>query len=251
MQISDIGVSALKGGSHRPSERVDLRLDGPVGDRVFAVVDPEARRVLKTVEHPSLMSCEGQWNGETLSVQVNGQRLTGTPVTDAEPLTLDYWGRPVSMNVVTGPWGDAISRLLGRRVCLARIGAPGDVVYGDSVTLATTSSLRRLARESGRAVDARRFRSTFTIDTGEADAHIEDSWAGRVVEVGGARLLVGAAIPRCAVIDLDPDSGARGTDLLKTLAGYRLDAGEIMFGVFARVLRPGPVARGDEVRLLT
>lgn len=250
MQIREIGVSALKGGRHTQRENVELASTGPVGDREFAVVDLDAGRVLKTVEHPSLVSCEAHWRDGVLSVQIAGEQFAATPTTDAQRLTLDYWGRPVLMDVLTGPWGAAFSRLLGRNVALARIVAPGRVVYGDPVILATTSSLRRLAHESGTAVDPRRFRSTFTIDTGEADAHIEDSWAGRELEVGGARLRVGAGIPRCAVIDLHPNTGARGTDLLKTLAGYRLEAGEIMFGVYAQVLRPGAVTRGDEVRLL-
>ncbi|TFD46985.1 MOSC domain-containing protein [Cryobacterium frigoriphilum] len=250
MRVREIGVSALKGGRHRPRTRIALSALGPVGDRVFAVVDLADGRVLKTVEHPSLVGCDARWQCGVLSISIDGQQISGTPTTDATPLTLDYWGRPVSMRNVRGPWSPAFSRLLGRPVALARVDFPGEVVYGDTVTLATTSSLERLARESGTPVDPRRFRSTFTIDTGEADAHLEDCWAGRELEVGGARLLVGAGIPRCAVIDLDPHTGARGAGLLKILADYRLDSGEIMFGVYARVVRPGLVGRGDPVRLL-
>ncbi|MFC5930398.1 MOSC domain-containing protein [Cryobacterium melibiosiphilum] len=249
MQIRNIGVSVLKGGRHTPAQRVDLRSDGPVDDRVFAVVDLAAGRVLKTVDNPSLVGCEAHWQAGELVVEVVGQQLAATPGTDGRRVTLDYWGRAVTMTVVDGPWAPALSRLLGRGVALARIEAPGGVVYGDTVALVSTGSLERLALESGIPVDSRRFRSTFTIDTGDADAHTEDFWNGRKLEVGGATLLVGAGIPRCAVIDLDPDTGDRGSNLLKTLGGYRLEAGEINFGVYARVVRPGVVSVGDHVRL--
>ncbi|WP_166805703.1 MOSC domain-containing protein [Cryobacterium ruanii] len=249
MRIRDIGVSLLKGGRHQPRENLLLAADGPVGDRDFAIVDRHTGTVLKTVEYPLLVSCEANWAGGVLSMKIDGRRIAEKPTVTGEVLELDYWGRTTSMQVVDGPWAQQFSRLLGRNVVLTRSAVAGAVVYGDSVAISTTSSLARLARESGMAVDTRRFRATFTIDTGDADAHVEDSWVGRELELGGARLLVNDGIPRCAVIDVDPDTGARGTSLLKTLAGYRLRSNDIMFGVYAEVVSPGTVSVGDDVRL--
>ncbi|WP_105034107.1 MOSC domain-containing protein [Cryobacterium aureum] len=248
MQIRDIGLSALKGGPHTTRKNVLLEADGPVGDRLFAVVDLANGRVLKTVEHPLLITCRAQWQDGVLSVDIGGQQIAATPEFNDQNVTLDYWGRAVGMQVVDGPWALAFSRLLGKDVAVAQINTPGGVVYGDSVTILTTSSLRRLADEAATTVDARRFRATFTIDTGDAAAQVEDSWAGRELDVGSARLRVGVGIPRCAVIDLEPDTGARGTNLLKTLA--RLNGSDIPFGVYAQVIRPGSVGCGDQVRLL-
>ena len=249
MQISEIGVSALKGGRHQPRENVLLQPDGPVGDRVFAVVDPVSGQILKTVENPSLVTCAAGWVDGVLSVDLAGVQVASKPVPTGQFLELEYWGRPTAMEVVDGPWSGEFSRVLGRSVVLARSVITGGVVFGDPVTISTTSSLRRLASECGTVVDARRFRSTLTIDTGDADAHVEDSWAGRQLEVGGARLLVKGGIPRCAVIDREPDTGAGGTKLLKTLAGYRLQGTDIMFGVYAEVITAGTVSVGDQARL--
>lgn len=251
MHIRDIGLSPLKGGRHGPREHVLLGADGPAGDRIFAVVDPESGQILKTVEHPSLLTCTADWVNGMLSVQTDGQEVTAQPEFTRKYLELDYWGRATSMEIVGGPWADELSRVLGRSVLLTRSVVRGGVVFGDTVTIVSTSSLARLARESGIDVDTRRFRATFTIDTGDAVAHVEDSWAGRELEIGGARLLVKGGIPRCAVIDLEPDTGLRGTSLLKSLAGYRLQANEIMFGVYAEVIRPGAVSMGAEAHVMT
>jgi len=250
MQVHDIGVSALKGARHWARESVLLESGGPVGDRVFAVVDPASGQILKTVEHPSLVTFDARFVDGVLSVQSEGRLLAAAPLPTGEYLEMDYWGRSTSMEVIDGPWAAEFSRVLGRSVVLARSAVTGGVVYGDSVAISTTSSLERLSRESGLTVDPRRFRSTFTIDTGDADPYIEDSWFGRELEIGGARLLVGGGIPRCAVIDIDPDTGVRGTNLLKTLAGYRLQDVGIMFAVYATVIRPGIVCVGDEARLV-
>ncbi|WP_104133958.1 MOSC domain-containing protein [Cryobacterium sp. Y62] len=249
MHIREIGVSPLKGGRHQPLETVSLAVDGPIGDREFAIVDRNTGTILKTVEHPLLVRCEARWADGVLAVAFDGRRVAAAPKLTGEYLDLDYWGRSTAMEVIDGPWAAEFSQLLGRSVILTRSTVKASVVYGDSVTISTTGALDRLARESKMAVDPRRFRATFTIDTGDADEHVEDFWAGRELELGGARLLVKAGIPRCAVIDIDPDTGVPGTHLLKMLAGYRLQASHIMFGVYAEVIRQGTVSVGDDVRL--
>jgi uncharacterized protein YcbX len=281
MQIQQISLSGLKGGRHSLRPSVQLNADGPEGDRLFALIDLKAGRVLRTVENPLLVGCEALWQNGVLAVSTDGSTTTGTPVPTGDILTLEYWEREVMMQVVDGPWALPFSRLLGREVVMARINQPGGVVYGDTVTLVTTSSLRSLAEQlhagqgqaaqghggtvqcdgstekfhgdagqSGTSLDPRRFRATFTVGTGNADAYVEDSWCGRELDLGQARVLVGEGIPRCAVIDSDPDTGARGTKLLKTLAATRLKDGDIPFGVYARVIQPGLVTNGDSAQLL-
>ncbi|GAB2451634.1 uncharacterized protein YcbX [Conyzicola lurida] len=249
MQISSLGSSPLKGARHSEHESLDFALDGPVGDREFAVVDLANRRVLKTVEHPALLACEATWIDGVLSITVAGEEFAAVPDPVGDEIELDYWGRPAVVRVVDGPWMPRLASLLGRDVALVRAARPGAVVYGDSVTLVTTGSLLRLAATVGHAVPASRFRATAVVDTGD-DAHVEDSWAGRDLAVGGATVRVAAGIARCAVIDFDPTTGESGTRLLKTLAGYRLRSGDIDFGVYATVVAPGTVRRGDPVRLL-
>ena len=41
MHVTRIGLTPVKGGRHAEQASVDLTLDGPVGDRVFCLVDPE------------------------------------------------------------------------------------------------------------------------------------------------------------------------------------------------------------------
>lgn len=55
------------------------------------------------------------------------------------------------------------------------------------------------------------------------------------------------AIPRCRVIDLDPDTGMRRTDAMRALADYRRQGNEVVFGVDAVVTKPGRVYLGDVV----
>ena len=247
MHVARIAFTAVKGARHVSRPCVDLTLDGPVGDRVFCLVDPARERVLRTIENPTLMQSRAEWVAGVLTVTLPGARVEGRPALTGETRMLDYWGRRVVLQIVDGPWAAAYSRLLGFEVVLVR-SAPGDVVYGASVSIVTTGSLDELSRRVGTRVLDSQLRATFTVDT---DApHCEDAWIGRRLTLGEAEIQVRSAIPRCRVIDLDPETGGRRTNALGALAGYRRQGNEAVFGVDGVVTTPGRVHVGDAVELV-
>lgn len=253
MRIERIGFTSLKGARHRSHDSVELAAEGPVGDRVFCLVDPARGRVLRTVENPSLVRATARWDAGVLSVDLPGSTVEGAPTPTGEVLKVDYWGRPAAVETVEGPWARAFSDFLGYDVRLARSVHAGEVVYGGSVTLVTTASMRLLCEKLGRDVDSARFRSTFLLDTEDlgtgGEPHVEDSWVGRTLRLGDATVVVRGIVPRCAVVDIDPGTGQRAAPVLKTLAGYRLGDQEVHFGVDAVVVAPGAVRVDDHAEL--
>lgn len=249
MLIKRIGFAPLKGSRHLTHDFVELTADGPVGDRAFCLVDRSRGRVLRTVENPSLLRACARWEAGILSVNLLGKTIEDLPSASGETLTVDYWGRPATLEVCKGPWAQAYSEYLGYDVELARCVTAGEVVYGASVTVVTTASMRMLEQRLGREVDSARFRSTFLVDTGDATSPVEDSWVGLELRIGEATVQVRAVVPRCAVVDLDPVTGESDASVLRELAGYRLSQGEINFGVDAVVTNAGRVRTGDPVEL--
>lgn len=146
----------------------------------------------------------------------------------------------VDLDLLDGPHTAALCDLLGHDVRLAA--APrGGVVFGAPMTVVTTASLRACADAIGQPVDAARLRATMVVETDEP--WVEDSWLGREVVVGNARLRIGGPVPRCAVIDHHPETGEKDLMLLTALAQHRPTnrAGEPMFGVYAECVTPGVV----------
>jgi uncharacterized protein len=259
VHVSRIGFTPVKGGRHREHRYVDLALAGPVGDRVFCVVDPHRGRVLRTVENPALLRTAAAWRSGVLTVSFPDGCVEGTPVPTREVLKVDYWGRVAAVEIVDGPWAAAYSRHVGRDVVLARAATPGEVVYGASVSLVTTTAMAALARMHRAPVDEAAFRATFTVDAGGAtggvtrdetalDDAVHEPAAARRFRIGGAEIELRAAVRRCAVVDLDPATGVRASPLLGTLARYRRGADGVTFGVDAVVSKPGRVHVGDAVR---
>lgn len=249
MLIERIGFTPIKGGRHMTHDLANLTADGPLGDRVFCLVDRSRGRLLRTAENPALLRACARWEAGVLSVDLSGHTFEGVPSPSGETLNVDYWGRAAAVQSCTGPWAEAYSEYLGYDVVLCRCVTAGEVVYGASVTVVTTASMSLLAQRLGREVDSKRFRSTFLVDTGDSTSHVEDSWVGRELRIGKATVRVRGVVPRCAVVDLDPVTGQKDASVLRELAGYRLSRGEINFGVDAVVTVAGEVRTGDQVEL--
>jgi len=282
VQVVGLGLGVLKGAAHQHPTRLLLDDLGPVGDRLLALVDPVAARVLRTVENPRLMSLRAEvrrsgdgGDGGVVVVDVPGHGRLKAPLEPTAVLRADYWGRRRDLEVLGGPSAAiltaALSAHLGRAVVLARAGRR-DVVYGEGVTLVATSSLEELERRRAATgvggperalptllVDAERWRATLVVATPGAPAFVEDGWHGARLRLGpdagsarGAELRVTAGVARCAVVRGRPRDGAREDwDPLALLARDRLLDGpsgrEVVFAIGAEVVRPGRVAVGDEV----
>jgi uncharacterized protein len=235
------GLAPVKGMRHLALERMDLDEHGPVGDHQWCLVDVRARRVLRTVQHPSLIAVAARVEGDRLALTLpSGEGATSLPEETGEMLTCDYWGRQVPLALTDGPHAALMSGYLGRDVRLAA--APrGGVVFAAAVTIVGTASLDALAAQAGRPVDSSRFRPNLVVETDEPWA--EDSWLGREVRVGEALIRIGGPVPRCVVIDHHPVTSEKDVRLLKQLVGSRPTnrAGEPMFGRYAEVVRAGVV----------
>lgn len=258
MRVARLGFSPVKGTRHLGREAMSLDAAGPVGDRAYCMIDGTAPRVLRTVQHGSLVAVDARTEGtrpaggqpgpERLCVTLpDGATAAGVPQPTGETLTCDYWGRPASLELLDGPHAGLFSTYLGKPVRLAR--APRRaVVYGAGLTLVTTASLAALADRLG-PLDPARFRATIVLDTD--DPYAEEGWHGRVLRLGQARVRIGTPIPRCAVVDLSPETGERDLALFRHLCAERPRAstGEPWFGVYAEVVEPGTVRVGDDAVL--
>lgn len=231
------GATPVKGMRHLALDTIDLDAQGARGDRTHCLVDVDRRRVLRTVQHPSLIGVVARTHGDDLELTLPSGDAVSAPATPTgESITCDYWGRDVELALTDGPHAELVAAHLGTDVRLAR--APrGGVVFGEPVTLVTTASLDAL----GLREEAARFRATLVVDTDEP--WVEDTWLGRIVTVGAATLRVGGPVPRCAVVDHHPETGVKDRRLLGQLVADRPTnrAGEPMFGVYAGCVAPGRV----------
>jgi len=136
----------------------------------------------------------------------------------------------------------ALSAALGLPVTLS---AEKDVSHYDSAPLhlVTTGSLAGLKKAlPGAGIDERRFRPNLVIE-GEG----ENRWIGRTLQVGDeVRLEVVDWTERCVMITMAQSELADEPRILRAVAQGEAEA---LFGVYAEVLVPGRIKRGDVLRL--
>jgi uncharacterized protein YcbX len=211
-------------------ERLRRAFFGPfglIGDRRHAVADREgqlltARRVPAMLGYRARATDRDTGEGAEVETPA-GRRLTcDDPALAAE-----------------------LSEVVGRAVSVEH--SPLGAFDAAPVHLVTDASVAAVDRWLESEVDRRRFRPNLIVEHAERRPFAEDGWIGRRLAVGEALVLeVVSPTERCAVTTIDPDTLERDTRVLAALARER----ENLFGVYARVERPGWVALGDPVTLL-
>lgn len=132
----------------------------------------------------------------------------------------------------------ALEARAGRALTLVQLGRGMHDAMPASI--ASTASFAVLDRAHGGALDPRRFRTNLIVESAAREA----DWPGRRVRFGGgATLLLADEAPRCAMITIDPDTAARDSRVLRTVAqGFGA-----AFATYANVAAPGAVSVGDPV----
>jgi uncharacterized protein YcbX len=221
-------VQSLRGEA---LEAVAVGRQGIAGDRAFGLVDPEIDGFVT--------SARGQ------------RRWRGLVTFDAHLLPNGAAEiRPPEGLVLSSAMPDIDARLsavIGRPVKLKRKGEATPVYEHADLHLLTTATLGALADAypGGRFAPAR-FRPNIVIDTGEEHGFLETDWIDRgllIGEVMAAR--VNAHTMRCVMTTLAQGDLAQDPAILQTVR----ERNATRCGVYAKVVTPGIVRRGDPVRL--
>jgi uncharacterized protein YcbX len=126
--------------------------------------------------------------------------------------------------------------------------APRDYRFMDDpegfVSIVNLASVRDLSQKIGRPVDPRRFRANVYVDNWPA--WIETDAAGGSITLGGAEATVIKPIVRCVATHVDPDSGEKDIEVVRSLFetyGHRY------CGIYVKIFRGGQVCTGDDAVL--
>ena len=247
--VARINVTPLKSAALHHPDRVRVEPWGVVGNRAFFLVHDDGR-LWNGSKQGSLVRLRADLEGDRLAIAFpDGTRVDGPVAPSGTALRTDFYGRPVDGHVVPGPWDAPLAAFAdGTPLRLVAPDAPGGANDVEPLTLASSASVAAIAEAGGAtdALDARRFRMTFDLDG--CAAYEEDTWAGRVVGLGGATVRILGAVPRCVVTTLDPTTGDRDFPTLSAIKRSRgVVDGDLPFGVYAEIVEPGEVAVGDPV----
>ena len=114
------------------------------------------------------------------------------------------------------------------------------------ISILNLSSVKDLERVTQKTVDPMRFRANIWLEG--IEPWFEFRWIKKRIKVGAVYLTVQDRIDRCAAINVNPKTGLRDQNLVKSIkAGYCHSD----FGVYAKVETSGIINIGDTVCLPT
>lgn len=124
---------------------------------------------------------------------------------------------------------------------------PGTYLDAFPLMIMSTSALRSLQEAlPDSAIDVRRFRPSFVVDTGDEPGHPEFEWVGKQMVIGDVVLDIVDPCPRCVMItrEVTPEIPVDRSVMRHVVR--QLDQN---VGVYATVATPGRIATGDTVTL--
>ena len=225
-RVSQVARYPVKSMAGEPVAELNLRWPGADGDRQYAFVRRgnrsrfpwlTARDVPSLVLHrPSFRDPADPRHSAVDVVTPAGERLP-----------LDHPALIASL-----------SEAAGTDVELIQVGR--GIFDSMPVSLTTTAFLAAVDAAHALPLDPRRFRMNIVIESEASDT----AWHGGVLAFGegegSARLLVNDAIPRCAMVTVDPDTAARDPSILRTVAGrFGNNVGSYCATLQCGLIRPG------------
>ncbi|MGJ8629404.1 MAG: MOSC domain-containing protein [Sulfitobacter sp.] len=184
---------------------------------------------------PALMAINAildEQSGQLTLSHPNRPDLTFDPDHD----TADFleWVRPLVPKDRALP--DRILQLAGRGFT--------DADYA-SISLCNTASLNAVSEHAGTDLSPLRWRSNIWF---EAETPWQEmDWIGKEIALGGATLRIREPIVRCLATTANPETGERDAD---TLGILNRTWDHQNFGIYAEVIKGGPVAIGDSLTVL-
>lgn len=260
-------------------EQAEVGVSGLAADRGWALVDLQTGKIASAKQPRlwwSLLQLQADYHDPAGPADPDGAvTITlpdGTAVQAGEPgadeVLSRFVGRPVALHQGREP-GAEIDRAVPEEVLALGTGAEvafetlelsqqapgGSFVDFAPVHLVTTATLAAVTRAVGTAVHPRIFRPNLILATPGLSGYAENDWVGRQVAIGGqVRLEIFLATPRCAIPTLAHGPHPGNPQVLRGLArtnrlpveGFGV---QTCAGVYAKVVRPGRIRAGDEVRI--
>jgi uncharacterized protein YcbX len=251
--VTGLSITPVKGTRLQSIDRVELEESGVRENRRFFLVDERNRMVNgKHLGTLSAVIAAYADNERRLRLTLPDGRTLDDEIRLGDEVTARFYSRQLVGRLVEGPLSGALSEVAGQPLRLVEgpdLGGAVDRGTGGSVSLISRASLARLAEVAHEQdVDGRRFRMLIEVDG--VEAHAEDDWVGRTVEIGNATVAFSGHVGRCLVTSRHPETGEVDLPTLDLLGSYRreVDSTEpLPFGIYGEVVKPGAVRVGDPV----
>jgi MOSC domain-containing protein len=240
LEISELYIHPLKSAASIAVEKVALDDFGLQYDRRWMLVD-DSGNFLSQRQLPMMCLIKAVVEGSVLTVHVPDFSPLKVSVIKNQPRTVKVWGDACN----SYDCGDEVAKYLSHflEAACRLVYFPGDekrqvdLAYakkgdltgfsdGFPLLIISQASLDDLNARLDKPVSMTRFRPNIVISGTEAFA--EDEWKNIII--GGINFRIVKPCSRCSVPSVDPLTGLRSIEPVKTLRNYRMRGSKVYFG---------------------
>ena len=264
MRLSGLFVYPIKACGGIALEQADVVERGLAFDRRYMLVDRTGTFITQR-EVPRLCLATTAFERDSIVVSAPGAAALALPRAlgpgaDFERHVYQVWAS--FGNALRHPEGSRwFSEFLNDEVSLVYMpdserrdvnparARPGDIVSfadGYPMLLISEASLSDLNARLEAPLEMRRFRPNLVIS--ECAPYAEDAF--EAVQIGAVSLRAVKRCDRCVVTTIDPETGTRGKEPLRTLSHYRLQDNKVWFGMNLIHDGSGTLRIGDAVNVM-
>ncbi len=240
--LSEIWQHPVKSLRGLPLQRAELEAKGLAGDRRWMLVDGNGRFITQREQSRlSLVDALPQDGALAFAAPGMPPLTTASPPEGGERLAVTIWRDPCEAVAPSAEADHWFSDYLGQACRLVYLpddslrpvdpdyARPGEQVGfadGFPLLLISQGSLDDLNSRLETPLPMRRFRPNLVVSG--CEPHAEDGW--RRIRIGETTFRVVKPCSRCIIPTIDPATGERSPEPLRTLAGYRRRDNRIYFG---------------------
>jgi uncharacterized protein YcbX len=264
MFLSEIWIYPVKSlGGIRLTES-QVREKGLQYDRRWMIVDEKGKFLTQRVNSKmALLDVSFHTDGLILSHRsdIENQVLVPFKPVSSQAIQVKVWKDVVTARTVCDQADQWLTEQLGKNVRIVEMYEESrrlmDPDYADPGTLVSfaddfpfllisNASLDDLNSKLTDSVEMKRFRPNFVVSGTEPFA--EDFW--KEIIIGNIAFNVAKPCERCVLTTIDPATGTKGLEPLKTLATYRKVNNQILFGQNLVGSQTGMLREGDQVTVI-
>lgn len=261
IKVSGLSIHPVKSLGVVPLDSVQIDHLGFSGDRRWMVVDETGvMRTQRQLPRMTLVHPVVTGSGIRLTAAGEDDLEINIPA-DSERSLVKVWSDECAAIDCGDAAAEWLSRFLGepsrlsyfpenemRQVdpAYANVGDRTAFSDGFPILLISQPSLDDLNSQLESPVMMQRFRPNLVVDG--CEPYAEDSW--QKIRIGDITLRVVKPCSRCVIPTIDLETGVKGAEPIKTLAGYRMRDSKIFFGQNVIAEGEGIIELGMDVEVL-
>lgn len=262
MKVSGLYIYPIKSLQGIALQEVEVLEKGFRYDRRWMLVNEQNGHITQRT-HPHLSQIGISLTEESIVASHSNMSDLKIPVTleSGKPIRVTVWSDSVEAIEAPQPISDWFSKIADESCKLvfmpenaSRPVNPEHSVNSENVSFADgypyliigQSSLDDLNSRMEVELPMNRFRPNIVVEGSEP--YEEDHWND--IQIGEVKFHVMHPCKRCVFTTIDQETGMKAAEPLKTLATYRREGKDVIFGVNTLALETGKINVGDEISLI-